>query len=90
MIKNIRNEALEGKLIKLSKRIGQKYAIPLIVEYINVQTTCTRVTHCSDELASNYAIRYLENKYLSRTVKNDKIYHFDDVNVVNSNIQNIK
>ena len=84
----MRNKRLEQELIKLSQEIKQDNVTPLIIEYVDVYTTCLNFSKCDKVAASDYALSYLRNKY--RKVEQHKPdYIFDDVNVINCNIQRL-
>lgn len=80
-----RDKKLEEQLIELSHYRDDNKAIPLVIEYIGLYLSCRDITKCDSNTASNYAITFLRNKYEPK--KPQVIDYFDDVNIINPNIQ---
>ena len=80
-----RNKRIEERLIDLSQEVKHPNVIPLMIEYVDVFTTCINTTQCDKQTASEYAITYLTNKY--RYKQTPKVLDLDDVCLVNCNIQ---
>lgn len=82
------NKRLEQQLIELSHNTEHNTVIPLIIEYTNLYVECLKLGNCNKETAGTYALNCMLQKY--KPQKQVFIDDFDDVNVINPNIQRYK